>query len=408
MGTKVSILIVEDSLAICQLLIALLNECGVTDVEFCHSGDEAFWRVNESPAQYDAIFVDLHLDGMDGLELMAKLNEIHYHGGIIVMSSLDKKIVEFTLAVISSYNLRVLGSAAKPFEKSLIAFMVKRIQSYRPFQPAVESMIRRRELKEGIEDKKILTYFQPKLSSVDCSLVGLECLIRLDVPGRGIVFPNRFIPVAERFNLIDPLLRVTLEEALPKYQQFIEETDTDASLSINISPLHLYSDVLPELISEYVDQYHIDKSKICLEITENHAIHEEKQLKNLNRLRIHGFSLSLDDYGAGYTNIKQLYSLPFNEIKLDSKLIDGVHSDQVLQIIVESIKKVCDEIEVTLVAEGIDNTKDLSCLNSIGIDAYQGYLFCRPKPLDELLRWHRVWTNTLTESSVGLMFPNAG
>ncbi len=405
MSAGISILVVDDSLAICQLLVSMLKDYGVSDVEYCHSGEAAFEIVEETPTRYDAMFVDLHMEGIDGLELIAKLDGIHYHGGIIVMSALDKRILEFTLEVISSYNIRVLGSAPKPFEKSLIAFMVKRIQSCRPFQPPKESMIRRRELRNAIEAKQVLAYFQPKVSSLDCRLTGLECLVRLNLPGKGIVFPNRFIPVAERFNLVEQLLEATFAEALPQYQRFLEETGTDVSLSFNISPLQLYSDFFPELISEYIDSSNIEKSKVILEITENYAIREDQQLKNLNRLRIHGFALSLDDYGAGFTNIRQLRSLPFNEIKLDSKLIEGIHKDQVLQIIVESVRKVCSEINVTLVAEGVDNTNDLTCLNSLGIDVYQGYLFCRPKPLNELLRWHRVWMDKLAESDQGLLFP---
>ncbi|WNO08715.1 EAL domain-containing response regulator [Teredinibacter sp. KSP-S5-2] len=394
----ISVLIVDDSLAICQLLSAMLKDFGVTLVDYCHSGEDAFRMVERDPALYDALFVDLHMEGMDGLELMAKLNEIRYRGGVVVMSALDRKILDFTLEVISSYNLRVLGSAEKPFDKSLIAFMIKRIRNYRPHFPRREKVLKRREVYDAIKQSRILTYFQPKVSGGDNRLIGIECLVRLEMEGEGIIAPDRFIPVVEKFDLVDALLDSTLSVALPQYKEFVETSGANVPLAINISPMQLHNDVLPETLMEYLEKNDVDKSQVVLEITENHAIREEIQLKNLNRLRIHGFKLSLDDYGAGFTNIRQLKSLPFNEIKLDAKLIDGIRQDRVLQVIVRSVKNVCDELNLTLIAEGINDPDDLAMLNSIGVDGYQGYLFCRPKPLNELLRWYKVWVHTIHES----------
>ena len=401
-----SVLIVDDSRAICEALKAMLKDYGITRVDTCHNGDDAFQRTEKDPSAYDAMFVDLHMEGMDGLELMHKLHNIRYRGGIVVMSALDKKIIEFTLEVVSNYNLRVLGSAEKPLEKTLIAFMVKRIKNYFPVASRRGKVFKRREVYQAIKNNRVVTYFQPKISSIDNSVLGLECLVRLDLEDCGIVPPNTFLPVAERFDLIETLTDATLNLAFPQFTRFCQQHALDCDLAINISPLQLFNDLLPETLSEYLNRYELPMEKVVVEITEHHAIRDDRQLKNLNRLRIHGFSLSLDDYGAGYTNLRQLKNLPFNEIKLDAQLVDGIHNDKVLQIIVESVRKVTTEMGLTLIAEGISDSKDLLVLNDIGVDGYQGYLFCRPKPIDEMSRWYQAWKNNITlAASTHLLLP---
>jgi len=377
----------------------MLVDFGVARVDFCLNAEDALLKIVKDPAAYDALFVDLHLDGMDGLELMHKLNEICYRGGIVVMSGLEKKILDFTLEVISNYNLRILGSAEKPLEKTLIAFMVKRIQNYHPVITRREKVLKRREVYEAIKDNRVLTYFQPKISAIDNSLIGLECLARLNINGLGIVSPAAFLQVAERFDLIDALTDTILNQALPQYKAFCDRHSGNYKLAVNISPLQLYNDLLPDILQDYLRRFDVETKQVIIEITENHAIRDETQLKNLNRFRIHGYPLSLDDYGAGFTNLRQLKSLPFNEIKLDGQLINGIHADKVLQVIVQSVHKVTQEMGLFLIAEGISDSKDLIVTNDIGVDAYQGYLFCRPKPMDELERWYSVWKKTINSES---------
>lgn len=397
-ANDVSILLVDDSRAICELLKAMLLDYGVAHVEYCLSGEEALYKVEQDPACFDAMFVDLHMEGMDGLELMHKLHELRYRGGIVVMSALDKKIIDFTLEVISNYNLRVLGSADKPLDKTLIAFMVKRIRNYYPVASRREKILKRREVFEAIKQNRVLTYFQPKISAVDNSVLGLECLVRLQIDNMGVVSPAAFLPIAERFELIEALTDAVLNCALPQYKQFCEKQEIQCSLSINISPLQLFNSLLPEMMNDYLARYAIQPSDVVIEITENHAIREDQQLKNLNRMRIHGYQLSLDDYGAGYTNLRQLKTLPFNEIKLDAQLVNGIHADKVLRVIVESVRRITREMGLNLIAEGVSDSKDLLVTNEIGVDGYQGYLFCRPKPMDELNRWYPVWKKTIAAS----------
>ncbi len=391
MSSNPSLLIVDDSLAICKYLQAVFDEFGINKVEACQDGLTALNLVERNPAEFDAIFIDLHMDGMDGLELISRLHDIRYRGGVVIISALDKRILDFAFEIVSNFNLRIIGLIEKPIENSVLAFILKRIKNLRPVELEDPRYIKRRELFEAIKNNQVLTWFQPKISSRDNSVMGLECLCRLSSIDQTIILPGRFIPVAEKFGLIEALMESILDTVLPQYIEFVEKSGIQPTLSINVSPLQLRNDMLPEMITEYLNKYGIDRDNLLLEITENHAIREKVQLKNLNRLRIHGYKLSLDDYGAGFTNLRQLKNMPFNEIKLDAALIDGIARDKVLQVIVESIEKVSHKLDIQLIAEGIFDPIDLEVLQNIGVDGFQGFIFCRPKPLEELLRWYRVW-----------------
>ena len=392
MEKGIRLLIVDDSVAVCSVLSEMLINLGVEDVHICHSGESALEEIGDNSLAFDAIFVDLNMDGMDGLELMHQLHDMRYRGGVIVMSALESKIIEFTLEIISQYSLRILGSIEKPFERSLIAFIVKRVFaiSSMNLDPDLK-LLKRRELVTAIQENRVECYFQPKVDARTNRIVGIEALARIRrVDGR-VQMPITFIPVAERFGVIGLLTDVMFENAAPQFLEFKHYLGHECTLSINVSPMLLYNDSLPEIFNEYAYRFGLDKQNVVLEITENHALRDGRQLKNLNRLGIQGFTLSLDDYGAGFTNLRQLKKFPFKEIKMDAQLIRGICRDKVLQIIVESIRDLCRDNSMRLVAEGIDDSHDLAVLDEIGVDCYQGFLFCRPRPVADLIRWHRSW-----------------
>ena len=115
------------------------------------------------------------------------------------------------------------------------------------------------------------------------------------------------------------------------------------------------------------------------------------KLETFNRLRVKGFSLSLDDFGTGYTNMEQLRSLPFTEIKLDKILSQGVSNDHVSKILVDAICQISMELGMSVISEGGEQIEDIVWLNAVGVQNFQGFQFCRPKPFTEVVRWLHAW-----------------
>ena len=140
-------------------------------------------------------------------------------------------------------------------------------------------------------------------------------------------------------------------------------------------------------------------NSLVLEITESIAVESPTQLETLGRLRIKGFELALDDFGTGFTNIQQLKSLPFNEIKLDRSLICNIANDHLSQVVAQSLFNIFEQLDAEVVAEGIDNADDLNYLNAQPIPLLlQGYIISKPKDVNDICRWHHSWKKTIEDS----------
>ncbi|MCB1647725.1 MAG: EAL domain-containing protein, partial [Pseudomonadales bacterium] len=307
---------------------------------------------------------------------------------------LEQKIIEFTQEIVRGMELHLLGSLTKPFEKTVVAFMVKRIGISKPEKIAPENLMRVSELTRALDHDYILPYYQPKVNFRTGELVGLESLIRLDLPTSGITTPDKFLPVAEQFEMMDQVTAAMLGHVCKDFSAAREQLGGKSSLAVNVSPFELNNNKLPQHLKKALEKYDLTPDHMVVEITENSPLRTETQLKNFNRLRIQGFNLSLDDYGSGFTNLYQLKSLPFNEIKIDRALCHGIWQDKVLQIIVESTRRVCDELNLRLVAEGVSDPRDFQMLDKLGIDVIQGYLFCRPRTMNEVIQWYGLWQRT--------------
>lgn len=133
-------------------------------------------------------------------------------------------------------------------------------------------------------------------------------------------------------------------------------------------------------------------ANFIIEITEEYALRQSSQLETLNRLRMAGYGISLDDFGTGFTNLNQLRTLPFTEIKIDRSFISRICNDKFSQVIVRSLMEVTKEQGVDIVAEGIEQFDELEYLqqNPTGL-LLQGFLICKPKRFDDLISWYVKW-----------------
>lgn len=393
MSSALSILVIDDSKALCQYLISLFKELGVNKCEYSLTAESALSSIMCQPKAYDALIVDLHLDGMDGLQFIYKLNEMKYEGAIIVISALDQKILEFTAEVISKYDLRILGSIHKPFDKSSIQLIVRRLESLESSEsqlcehPAEEIL----KIENALKKNSLIPYYQPKVEPENNKIIGLECLARLLLEDGSMLLPETFLPLANKSDTITQLTLSLIRTAIPDYLQFLEQTNLDCQLSINISPVQLLNDDFPDTILEEMENHKIPNNRLIFEITENLPVRSSTQIRNLNRLRIKGFGLSLDDYGSGFTSLRQLKTLPYTEIKLDRKIVHGIDKDPVSTVVARSIVKTTKRLGIPLIAEGVESSEELNKLVDLGVHKFQGFLFTRPKPLSEIIRWAKAW-----------------
>ncbi|MCZ6854144.1 MAG: EAL domain-containing protein, partial [Gammaproteobacteria bacterium] len=215
-----------------------------------------------------------------------------------------------------------------------------------------------------------------------------EILIGLvDVNGV-MVFPDKFIPPAEKFNLMPLVDRWVINATFESLaDNGFAQTRNEGIVSINLSGQSVANDELAHYIAEKLEQYDIDPSCVCFEITETAAIGDlSSALRVLNQIKQHGCHLSLDDFGTGLSSFSYLRTLPVDYVKIDGSFVKVLLEDEVSHAMVTSINHVGHVMGLKTVAEFVENDLILAELEKIGVDYVQGYAIARPVPITECLR----------------------
>ena len=230
-------------------------------------------------------------------------------------------------------------------------------------------------------------YLQPKYYLKDGSMHSAEALVRWYSSDGVIHYPDEFIPVFEENGFITELDMYMLEEACRKVSQWKQQGYKVSPVSVNQSRVFFYDEEYLDKFHEIVDQYHIDPSLIILEVTESVAMSNLEQVKMVIR-KLHkiGFSISMDDFGSGYSSLNTLKDLDIAELKLDKDFLSEQSTSERGKIVIESVIHLAKALSITTVAEGIENDVQLDFMKSICCDIGQGYYFAKPMPAEEFER----------------------
>ena len=229
----------------------------------------------------------------------------------------------------------------------------------------------------------------------------IEVLARIVTAEQGaVLLPERFICVAEDLDLINLITFQLFEKATGDFSEIKTRLGYKLKLAFNLSPCQLEDLSCPDKLALILHLNQLTPSEIILEITEQHALSSSAQLETLNRLRMRGFGISLDDFGTGFTNVQQLKTLPFTEVKIDRTLISNIESDLFSQVIVSSLVNIAIQDDLTIVAEGIERVEELEYLERFKEHILmQGFLISRPKGKTEFIRWAQSWLHMVSLNS---------
>lgn len=243
------------------------------------------------------------------------------------------------------------------------------------------------ELKHAIENDHLELFFQPKLDLKNRKITGLEALVRWHHERYGLVRPDEFIELAEETGIIKALTRWVVKAAFQAQNEF-KKQGYDFTMSINISALNLRESDLIVFLKEQIYLSNIDPHKICLELTETSMMSKPLEaIEVLERLRRLGLYISIDDFGAGYSSLAYLKSLPASEIKIDKSLIAGICEDINSDMVARATINMCRGLGFQVVAEGVENKMVLNRLIELECDIIQGYILTPPLPNQELIKW---------------------
>jgi len=398
MTPTANILIVDDSEAIRLVLSDMLTEYTSGAIKPFSNALAALTHTQES--QPDLIFVDLNMPDMDGMELIRELGSMGFQGGVIIASGVDERIIKLASDIAKQNLVHLIASLIKPITREHLKACMDKFACFQQHRHVAENPLKQQEIDQAINEMKLLPYYQPKINTASNKILGFELLARIDSPTLGgIIPPSRFIRVAEDNNLIDKLTYTLLNQALKDFTELRSLSLSHVSLAFNLSPVQLENLDTPRILDELVNHHKIKPKDLVIEVTEEYALRSANQLETLNRLRLKGYGVALDDFGTGFTNINQLLNLPFSEIKIDQNLISNIHHDHFSQVITKTICEICKNLDIDLVAEGIEQIEELECLHSISKQIFtQGYLISKPKPLSEIKRWIKSLNNSNTLS----------
>jgi diguanylate cyclase (GGDEF)-like protein/PAS domain S-box-containing protein len=245
------------------------------------------------------------------------------------------------------------------------------------------------ELRRAIEERELVLYYQPKAVLATGEVRSVEALLRWNHPQRGLVMPDDFIPVAQQTGLIKPLTLYVVDEALRQCAAWQEEGLT-LSIAVNLSMRNLLDVEFPAHVERLLDRWGVDPGLLEFEITESTMIADPIRTKLiLDRLSSMGIRLSIDDFGTGYSSLAYLKRLPVNEIKIDRSFVMNMGVNEDDAAIVRSTIDLGRNLELEVVAEGVETAEVWEQLSSLGCASAQGYYLSRPVPPEDLRAWLR-------------------
>ena len=240
------------------------------------------------------------------------------------------------------------------------------------------------QLRIAIEKQHLTLHFQPQLDIRSDKIVGVETLIRWPHEG-GFIPPVDFIPLAEKTGLIIPLGQWIVTQACIKAKSLIVEGYTDFIVAINISPQQFQHPSFFDMIVKTLEETKVPPENIELEITEGVIMYNEAEtILLLHKLKELGLKLSIDDFGTGYSSLSYLKQFPIDKLKIDQSFIKNIDSNNADKAIVNTVVDLANNLELTLIAEGVEESSHLSILKQMGCQEIQGYFFSKPLPEEAL------------------------
>lgn len=243
------------------------------------------------------------------------------------------------------------------------------------------------DLRRAIEENELELVFQPKVKLATGTPSGAEVLCRWNRPGHGYVSPDEFIAHAEQSGLIYPLTKWVMFNAL-KTAAIWREIGWDLNIAVNLSARLLHHEQILGLVTETLEKWEYPAERLTLEITENallvnpaHAMIVVREFASL------GVKISIDDFGTGYSSLSYLTTLAASELKIDKSFVMGMAIDDNFKTIVKSVVAMAHDLNLSVVAEGVESDENVDTLRQFQCDIAQGYFYGRPMPPDKFEKW---------------------
>jgi len=386
-------MVVEDHDFQRRMTLRLLRDLGAGTLLEAASGHEALRLLAGRSGPVDLIFCDLDMPEMDGVEFIGHVAEGRLSRAVAVVSSMEAAILNTVETMAKAYGLQVLCAISKPLDPQQLAQCISSFQTTESVAEASRAAAEfsAADLRQGLEAREFLVFFQPQVSIATGKVHGVEALARWFRPGHGVVLPPAFIPRMKIAGLERRLTEDLLEQTCGHLNAWAAK-GWSVTASVNVSMVCLEDTGFADRLHDLVRDSGCDPRQVTFEVTETDVMTDvAKALNVLARLRLKGFGLSIDDFGTGYSSLQQLSNAPFTELKIDQSFVKDSPTQPRHRTIVEASLGLARKLGLQSVAEGVETQEEWDLLKSLGCAQAQGFFVARPMPGHQVPEWAETW-----------------
>ncbi len=378
--------------------LMIFDICSLATINLSHGreyGDMLLKEIGEACENYEGVDTVYHINHADfaivtSKEKESEVREIFkgisdaFEGKCTFSASavpINKDLFPDTGHLIDSMNF-TLKKAKENIEERIEFFSESDLQQKLTELELLE------EMKQSIENDfaGFEVYYQPQVSAGNYKLSGVEALLRYESPNRGRVFPDEFIPILEKFRLIDEVGLWVLETSVKQCKEW-QQVTPDLSVSVNFSAIQFEDKYIGDKIVNVLEKYQLSPDTLTVEITESAELHQSEHFIGVIKfLKEYGIHFSIDDFGTGYSNLGYLKQMKVDEIKIDRIFVSGIEKGTYNYKLISNLIEFAKTNYIDVCCEGVESTRELAILEGLYPDLFQGYLFDKPSTVEGIER----------------------
>lgn len=376
------LLAIDDEPDICALITEVAEALGYT-VDQAQDADTVFRFLEAAPP--DVIVLDLMMPGMDGVEWLRVLASKVRGAKICLISGSDLRVLNSARRLGSAHGLDIYGVFEKPIDLGLLRATLTEINGGKAAQ--MDSA----DIAQALSNGQITMHYQPVISIADRKVFGAEALMRWQHPSRGLLYPGEFLEHALQDGMRLPLTQFALTQAITTAAGW-RAAGRSLNIAINLTASCLLDLTLPDQIGALCSKVGLPPEQVLLEVTETEAMRDTRRTMDvLLRMRLRSIGLGIDDFGTGFSSLRELQRMPFSEMKIDKSFVMDMANNRDCRVIVNAIIDLGHNLGLKIVAEGVEDARAWNMLAEKGCDLAQGHAIAKAMPNEEFLKWVEDW-----------------
>ncbi|AMD46890.1 EAL domain-containing protein [Bordetella holmesii] len=386
-----AVLVIEDHPVQRLVIVRALEMLGYTRVLQAQEGSQALEQLALHGVA-DIVICDVRTPGMDGTQFLRESSQRNLVKSVILSSDVPSDLTAAILHMASLSGIQVLGDLGKPLNLGRLESLLRRYESDSSTAPGnaqtpAEDPPSADEIRVGLDRGEFIPYYQPKFDVRTLQPAGAEVLARWIHPERGLLSPGCFIEAVKDCNELDRMTWALADQAMAQTARSVP-MGRGASLALNVETCQLGNAQLMTHLMGALQLHALPATALTIEVTETGPLSvQASTLETLVRLRLLGCTVSIDDFGTGFSSMERLCNLPFNQLKIDASFVSRLPGDARSESVIAATLSLAERLGINVVAEGIETADRRNALLDMRCALGQGFWYARPMSGDEYESW---------------------